>query len=306
MVEFTGVTRRYAPDRGVEDVSLTVRAGDCIGLLGRNGSGKSTLTRLLLGIERTDRGMVRVLGRNPAVRNRAHLASTGACLDTTPHWDSLSGRANARFIANTCGVPREKIESRIDELFGLAGLDTQANDAVRTWSFGMRRKLGLVGALIHNPALLVLDEPTSGVDPQFLLQLADLIRGRSATGRTTWIAGNDPGWIAAFATHVAFIDRGSIVAAGAVDELMAMVAATQEILIELAGPVAIPRMAGDDILSYGQEGESLRIVATDDPAAITAVMQWIVRHGGSPKRIEIRKPSLRDVYLMKTGRSLDT
>lgn len=305
VVEAKDLVREYAAGRGVCGISLSVEAGECYALLGRNGSGKSTLTRLLLGLERPDGGELTVLGHPVPAAPRGHLSRLGAALDTSVHWEALSGWANAGFVARAYGMAEDAIRSRLGELFELADLASQADEPVSRWSFGMRRKLSLVEALCHQPELLVLDEPTAGVDEHFLVRLAERVRDRSAAGRTTWVAANDAEWLAGVATRVAFLDGGRLVAEGAVGELVGEVAPLREVQITLAAVAEVPRPDLDGLRALSQEGTTLRALVEDDRALTPRLIEHVVAAGGQVQRVEVLRSTLREAFLLKTGEALD-
>lgn len=305
VIHAKGLVREYAPGRGVCGVSLAIEQGECVALLGRNGSGKSTLTRLLLGLERASAGRLDVFGRPVGKGSRHHLGRLGIALDTSVHWEALSGRANARFIARSYGMAGREIEARLDELFALADLGSQAHEPVATWSFGMRRKLSLVEALCHEPDLLVLDEPTTGVDAHFLVALADLIRRRSGSGKTTWIASNDPDWVAGVASRVVFLDAGRVTTEGTVAELVAEVSPLLEVRVTLAAVRPIARFELPGLRSFEQDGVKLEALVERDRAAVPRLVEQIVAQGGEVQSVEVLGTTLREAFLLKTGRSLE-
>jgi len=303
------LTREYAPGRGVCGVDLTIAPGECFAFLGRNGSGKSTLIRLILGMELPDGGELRVgdvdLVDRPGGFRKTLLGTLGVALDTSVHWPRLSGRNNAWFIASSYGMPDDRIEARLNELFKLADLDSQADDPVSNYSFGMRRKLSIVEALCHDPQLLVLDEPTSGVDVHFARRLSEVIAERTANGQTTWVASNDPGWTAEAATRVAFMDAGKVVASGTVAELLSEVAPYQEIRVVLANEADVPRPDSPALRSFDVENDRVTMLTDDDPHLVPGMMDWVVDHGGVIKTVEVRRSTLRDAFLLKTGKDLE-
>jgi ABC-type multidrug transport system ATPase subunit len=181
--------------RGIDGMSLSVRAGQCFGILGANGSGKTTLTRLVAGLDRVDQGSLFVLG-GPAYPRPSQLRyRCGIALDTPAHWNNLSGRQNLWFFARQYGLAGCGLSRRVEELLCQAKLAAQADDPVDSYSFGMRRKLSIIEALSHDPDLLILDEPSANVDEAFLERMTQWIHQRCEAGRTTWVADNDADWL---------------------------------------------------------------------------------------------------------------
>jgi ABC-2 type transport system ATP-binding protein len=308
VISARGLVREYAPDRGVCGVDLDVHPGECFALLGRNGSGKSTLTRLLIAEEAPDAGTLTVNGRDlTALGSRErleHLRSLGIAMDTSIHWSKLSGTDNAWFVASAYGLDADGTGKQLSELLPIANLVEQADDPVADYSYGMRRKLSIVEAITHRPELLVLDEPTSGVDVHFSAALAELIQARSAEERATWVASNDPEWVAEVATRVAFMDRGRIVSIGTVRELLAEIAPYQEIQVELTKPEAIPAPNEAGVQSFTQTDTHLVIVADEDPMLVPKLMEWVIGCGGILESVQVKQPTLRDAFLLKTGKDL--
>jgi ABC-type multidrug transport system ATPase subunit len=309
-IRAAGLRREYAPGRGIAGLALQVPAGECFAVLGRNGSGKSTLTRLLLGLERPDAGELEVLGR------RLHRGSggpglgparrqTAAVLDQCAHWEALSAWDNAWFTARCYGVPPADLAHRLEELFLLAGLEGRSRDPVRAYSFGMRRKLALVQALSVRPALLVLDEPIIGLDPQFQLALSESIQSRTRGGLTTWISGNCPEWLEAVAGRVAFLEGGKIAACGAVQALIGEVRLEQELRLTLRSPrrLQAPGMRG--LKRFLQEGTRVSVILENDPLLIPRILEHLTRQGSPPATLEVRPCGLKEAFLLRTGRGLE-
>lgn len=302
------LVREYGPGRGVCGVDVSVDWGECFALLGRNGSGKTTLSRLITAEERPDSGRLEVSGIDvanlPPSERQRHLSSLGIAMDTSIHWQKLSGMDNAWFVGSTYGMAPQALEPRLKSLFERAGLAEQAGDAVANYSFGMKRKLSLVEALAHDPQILILDEPTSGVDAQFSNSLAELIDARGKSGKSTWIASNDPEWVAQVAGRVAFMDQGKIIAVGTVRELLDEVSSYQEIRVTLSTTVSISEPRHSGVQSFNQSEQQVTIVADEDPMLVPTLMHEIVEQGGSIRAVEVKRASLRDAFLMKTGRDL--
>lgn len=295
----------YKPSRGVYGISLDVGRGECFALLGKNGSGKTTLIRLILGQIKPISGTVSVLGRRPDRGYRDFLKTSGVVRDTEPCWEALSGWDNAMFSARSYGMTPSGATRRLTELFKIGELMEVAHEPVKTYSFGMRRKLALIQGLSHNPELLILDEPTSGLDVQFLEIFAELIREHTQKGMTCWISGNDSHWLGELAGKVAFLDSGRILAQGPVKDLIREVSPFQriEVVLDRGAPIPVaPDFGG--LHAFTRRGELLTAVMDDDPKLIPGLVRWIVSSGGEIKSLEVRRSTLRDAFLLKTGKTL--
>ena len=296
--------REFAPGRGVSGVSLQVERGECFALLGRNGSGKTTFTRLLLGLDRPGAGTLEVLDCDVGEGGRRHLRNTAAVLDTSVHWEQLSGRQNAWFFGRAHGIKGPDIERRLDHYARRADLLEVLDDPVASYSFGMRRKLSIIEALGVEPDLLALDEPTTGVDVHFLPELADIARRRSEAGKTTWIASNDAEWVAGVASRVAFIEEGRIVAEGTVAELIAEIAEVQRMRVVLDGYEQMDLTGQKGLIAASQDGDAMDILLENKPEWVARTVDTIIGQGGRVRSLEVRGTSLTDAFLAKTGRTL--
>ncbi len=296
---------QYGSGRGINGVSLCIERGACLGLLGQNGSGKTTLTRLVLGLLRPQAGSLHLFGEPPGGRRPSLLRRLGVVLDTDVHWDNLSGFQNALFVARSYGLGPQQAEQQLIRLFRMAQLEEQAHDPVATYSLGMRRKLSLVEALSHGPDLLVLDEPTAGLDPAFMCTLTDVIRQRCSAGRSTWVGGNDPEWLAGVASQVVFLQAGEIIAQGTVAQLTAALEPLleAEITLEHFAPVGRPPMAW--VRSVSQQGNEITILMERDHAQIPDLLGWLAAQGAVARAFRLRGCTLRDAFLLRTGAAGD-
>jgi ABC-2 type transport system ATP-binding protein len=295
------ITRLHNTGRGVDGVSLSVKAGECFGVLGANGSGKTTLTRLVGGLDRAERGEIFVLGK-PAYPRPPQLRSRcGVALDSPAHWESLSGRQNLCFFARQYGLSGKGLRRRENELLIEADLAAQADEAVAGYSFGMRRKLSIIEALAHEPDLLILDEPSAGIDVAFQDRLVECIHRRCERGKTTWIADNDADWLARAATDVILLSDGRVEARGSVTDLMASVGACNriDIVLEQSDFSASPSING--VMRFRCDGNRLSAEVDGNPELPIKLLQWIIASGGRVRSMEIRSVTLHEALIQRAA-----
>ncbi len=299
------VIRRYATGRGIEGLSLSVPAGQCLGILGANGSGKTTLTRLIAGLDRVEAGRLEVLGAPAYPRSQDLRRRCGVALESPAHWESLSGRQNLWFFARQYGLNGPHLTQRVTELLGDADLTAQADDPVAMYSFGMRRKLGILEALVHGPDLLILDEPSAGTDAGFLDRLIQWVRGRCEQGATTWIADNDTDWLSRVAEYAILLCDGRIASEGGVRELMGSVKARNriEILLEEPGFNSPPDMG--EIEVFRCRGKRITAEVQGNDGAPAEMLRWIGAHGGRVRSLEVRSLTLHDALLRRVRQRKD-
>jgi ABC-type multidrug transport system ATPase subunit len=297
MIVTRSLTKRFGPVLAVDRVDLDVRDGDRYGFLGPNGSGKTTLVRMLLGLVYATSGEIEVMGR-PMPRHAAEvLPHIGALVEGPSSYGHLSGRANLALIdaAGRAG-PRRTRRARIAEALervGLAGID---NRPVKRYSLGMRQRLGLAAALLRAPRLLVLDEPTNGLDPQGIREVRDLLAELNKGGTTVFMSSHQLAEVDQLCTRVGVINRGRLV--------------VQEELEVLRGPTGRVMVRSPDVDRAAAvldgsveriEGDTLFAVAPD-PAAINL---RLVAAGVRVSEFAPERRSLEDLVLAVTGSGSD-
>mgnify|MGYP001141196931 CR=1 FL=1 len=211
-VETEGLTKRYGALTAVDDLHLTVRAGEVYGFLGPNGAGKTTALRMLLGLVRPSAGTVRLFGRPPGANQ---LARVGALIEGPAFYPYLSGRENLRVLAHYARVGTDRVELVLD----LVDLTDRADDRYAGYSLGMKQRLGVAAALLKDPRLLILDEPTNGLDPVGMADMRTLIRRLGAGGCTVLVSSHLLGEVEQVCDRVGVVSRGRLIAEGSVADL---------------------------------------------------------------------------------------
>lgn len=295
------ITRLHRNNRGVKGISLSVKAGCCLGVLGSNGSGKTTLTRLIAGLDRADSGNLYVLGQNTFPRPSYIRRRCGVSLDTPAHWDTLSGRQNMWFFARQLGLSGSDLRRRVNELLSDAELKDQADQSVAVYSFGMRRKLSIIEAIAHDPDLLILDEPSAGADMAFLDRLVEWIHNRCERGKTTWVADNDADWLARAATDVVLLIDGRIKAEGTIMELMSSVSACNRISIQLEQSGFDVKPSIDGIVSFRCEGNRITADIKGNSEIPVKLLHWINASGGHMREMKISSLTLYEALMQSAG-----
>jgi ABC-type multidrug transport system ATPase subunit len=300
------VTRLYRNGRGVGQVSISVEAGCCFGVLGSNGSGKTTLTRLVAGLDRIDSGRMLVLGENAFGRPSHVRRLCGVSLDAPAHWDTLSGRQNLWFFARQFGLNGSVLSRRVDSLLEQAQLSKQADQPVAEYSFGMRRKLSVIEAIVHDPDLLILDEPSAGADVTFLDRLVQWIHDRRGQGKTTWIADNDADWLSRAATDVVLLCDGRIKAEGKVADLTDSVSARSRVDIQLEESGFDAKPSIDGIAAFCCQEDRITADIDDSCELPVKLLHWITSSGGRVRSMEISSITLYEALLGRAGKQEKT
>jgi ABC-2 type transport system ATP-binding protein len=300
MIVTHGLTKRYGRVLAVDHVDLDVREGDRYGFLGPNGSGKTTVVRMLLGLVYATSGDIEVMGKPVPSRVAEVLPQIGALVEGPSCYGHLSGRANLALIdaSGTSRGPlgrrtrRRRIAEALEQV-GLAGVDSRA---VKKYSLGMRQRLGLAAALLRAPRLLVLDEPTNGLDPQGIREIRDLLTELNRSGTTVFLSSHQLGEVELLCTRVGIVDRGRLVLQQDLDELRAP---TGRVVVHT--PDADRAAALLDGRVEQRDGDRL-VVAEVDPAAVNA---RLVTAGLRVSEIGPERRSLEDLMLSVTGSGSD-
>ena len=260
------LTKRYGDLRAVDAVNLDVREGDVYGFLGANGSGKTTTVRVLLGLVLPTSGEAEVLGEPMPASRRTVLPRIGALVEGPGAYPHLSGRANLALLdaSGPDRSPRLARRRRIGEVLEQVGLDPADGRPTRTYSLGMRQRLGLAAALMRRPPLLVLDEPTNGLDPQGIQEIRLLLLELNAAGTTVFLSSHLLAEIEQMCTRVGVLERGRLVVQEQLDVLLRP---TGLITVRTPDAFACASLLGDTVEVV--EGERLLIRASD-PAALNA------------------------------------
>jgi ABC-2 type transport system ATP-binding protein len=233
VVECRALGKRYGDVLAVDDVSFSLPRGTVTGFLGPNGAGKTTTLRLLLGLAAPTAGDALVFGRRYRDLERP-VRRVGAVLESTDYHPSRSGRDHLRMLALAADLPPQ----RVDEVLDLVELGKAAGRRVRTYSLGMRQRLGVAAALLGDPELLILDEPANGLDPAGVRWLRSFLQALAAEGRTVLVSSHLLAEVAQTVDQVVIVDRGRLLAQGTLDELTGDERTLEDVYLELTGSEA--------------------------------------------------------------------
>jgi ABC-type multidrug transport system ATPase subunit len=291
VIQTRALSKRYGEELlAVDRLELRVRRGEVYGFLGPNGAGKTTTLRMLLGLVRPSSGAATVLGAPPGAPEG--LAHIGAMIEGPGFYPHLTGRDNLRVVAGYAGVPATRIDPALDEV----ELGGRAGDRFATYSQGMKQRLGVAAALLKEPELLILDEPTNGLDPAGMAGMRNLIRRLGQGNRTVLISSHLMTEIEQICDRVGVIRNGALVEEGTVDDLRgrARLHVRAEPLDEarrlLGALPAVERVAVSD--------GALRIAT--DPAGAAAINRALVDAGIAVSELRVERASLEDVFLELT------
>jgi ABC-2 type transport system ATP-binding protein len=294
-IEVTGLRKAYAGREALRDVSFTVERGEIFALLGPNGAGKTTTVEILEGYRRADGGTVRVLGQDPARAGTAFRARIGIVLQGSGVYPFMTPREALELFAGYYPRPRS-----VDETLAAVGLEERADALVRTLSGGQVRRLDVALALIGNPELIFLDEPTTGFDPGARRSAWDAVAALAAGGTTVFLTTHYMDEAQALADRVAVLRDGAIVAMGEPRSLAPGAGRAVEIRVEL--PAHLDAEVAELLGTRPTRTAGRLTVITPDPTrALHALTGWALERGVPLERLEVQRPSLEDVFLALTA-----
>ncbi len=304
MLEAHHLKKAYGAIQAVDGVSLRVGPGEVMGLLGPNGAGKTTTIGMLAGLIAPDSGEVRIAGELIGGDTSPVKRQLGLVPQELALFDELSAAQNLDLFGalyNLSGTRLARERERVLELVGLTG---RARDKAGTFSGGMKRRLNLAAALMHDPQVILLDEPTAGVDPQSRNAIFDNLEVLKAAGKTLLYTTHYMEEAARLCDRIAIVDHGKVVADDTVPGLLRRAPVSNFILIDLAGPTSLPGLeALAGVKQAEWNGQRLRI-GVERLDVLPDLLLWLRANGAMVEHLQTERPTLETVFLHLTGRSL--
>jgi ABC-2 type transport system ATP-binding protein len=297
VLEASGLTKRYRAHVAVDHIDLAIHEGEVFGLLGPNGAGKTTTILMIMGLTDVSEGSVRVLGLDPAREPLAVKRHIGYMPDSVGFYDSLTARENLAYTGRLAGLDRAIVDRRIEQVLARVWLGSVVGQNVRTFSRGMKQRLGLADALLKSPKIVILDEPTSGLDPQATQDFLGLIRDLKQEGITIILSSHMLEKVQAICDRVALFNAGRIALCGSVTDLGRQVlGGGHRILVEARGARIEPALAAiPGIIRVRREGDQSYVLEAESDIR-PVVAATVSGAGGELLSLGIRQASLESVY----------
>lgn len=305
-LQVSSVAYSYGKTRAVEEVSFEIRPGEVFGLLGPNGAGKTTTIIMITGLLRPERGQVLVFGQEPSESTGRARSRLGVVPQEIALYGELTGRENLEFWGRIYGLSGKGLATAVDAALDLVGMSDRAADRIDKLSGGLKRRLNMAVGLVHSPDLILLDEPTVGIDPQARLRILDVVKEQARSGKAVLYTSHYLEEAEQLCDRLAIIDHGRVLAAGTVDELRRQVGEGPVVSVRSEAPVdrlrEIAAQAGGVNLISSVDGTTS--FAARDAAACSALVGDLFRAGLKLDDLRIQEPSLQGLFLKLTGREL--
>jgi len=307
MLEIKRITKTYGKLSAVNDVSFRADYGETVGLLGPNGAGKTTTVSIIAGLLKPDSGEVLIESKQVKSDTDSVKLKIGLVPQDMALFDKLSARDNLTFFAALYALAGARAREAINEALSLVGLSDRAGDKVEAFSGGMKRRLNLAAALLHDPRILLLDEPTVGVDPQSRNAIFENLETLKKRGKTLLYTTHYMEEAERLCDRIVIIDHGEVIANDTLRGLHKLLPVTNVIAIELDnvdGLVPEKILNLPEVKSAELEQNTLRIGVHDLSRGAPGVLRWLTDNGHSYQRVSSEQPDLETVFLTLTGRSL--
>ena len=307
VLEVDGLKRSFDDLKAVDGVSFSIEAGETYGLLGPNGAGKTTTISMVSGLLEADEGSVHVVGESMTTTSSATKRFIGLVPQELAIYPDLTAAENLRFFGSLYGMPRNQLASRIDEVLEIVGLTDRSDDRSDEYSGGMKRRLNIAVGLLHEPQLLILDEPTVGVDPQSRNAILESVERLSTEGMSVLYTTHYMEEAERLCDRVGIIDNGLLVAEGTRRELVERVGEDDSIKVAGSGGLStsVELLRSVEGVRHVAEADSTITVVVDRAAQRLPVILSACAQGGmSVTGVEVAEPNLEAVFLALTGKAL--
>lgn len=306
-IEATNLQKRFENLEVVRDANFKVNAGEIFSLLGPNGAGKTTIISMISGLLTPDNGDALILGHSITKDGDKARSSLGVVPQEIALYNDLSARENLDFWGKMYGLRRQVLKERVDEIFEMIGLTDRQNDRLGIFSGGMKRRVNIGAALLHHPQVIIMDEPTVGIDPQSRRHILDSVKELNRKGMSVLYTTHYMEEAQELSNHIAILDQGTIIAYGTHDELVRKVGENTRIELKLSGNAEsaielwkkVPGVMGVSMTDH-----TATVLVTDSNVVLPQLFNEANQSQARITGVDIQEPDLESVFMQLTGRAL--
>lgn len=307
LLEVKNLTKSYGALKAVNNIAFKVEEGEIVGLLGPNGAGKSTTISMISTLLKPDGGEMTYRGKNIISHPKAIQKVLGIVPQEIALYPTLSGYDNLKFWGQAYGVTGKKLKERIETVSRIIGIDARLKDKVEQYSGGMKRRINIGAALLHEPELLIMDEPTVGIDPQSRNHILDTVLELNKQGMTIIYTSHYMEEVEYLCRNIHIMDSGQIIASGSQDDLIEIIEGERKIIIQLSGASqsftdSLRTIKGVDRVEA--DGHMVRIYTKNGKNIIRDALDKAMTQNIAVESLEVIKPNLESVFLHLTGKAL--
>jgi ABC-2 type transport system ATP-binding protein len=307
VLEMKNLTKKFADFIAVDNISLSISEGEIFGFLGPNGAGKSTTINMIAGLLRSNEGEINILGKNTMKNSRFAKMNIGLVPQDLAIYEDLTAYENVKFFAGLYGIRGKRLHDRAEEALQFVGLSDKHKSYPKNFSGGMKRRLNIACAIAHRPKLIIMDEPTVGIDPQSRNYILESVRKLNEMGCTIIYTSHYMEEVEEICSKIAIIDHGKIIAEGTKEQLKAIITDTKDVWIDAKSIEnisinKIKEIAG--VKAVQIEGNLIKINSDTGVNNLNKIIQLLINSGVEISSLEEKAPNLETVFLTLTGRNL--
>ncbi len=306
-LEIKNLTKKFGDFIAVDNMSLAIKEGEIFGFLGSNGAGKSTTINMIAGLLRSNEGEISILGKNTKKHNRFAKMNIGIVPQDIAIYEELTTYENVKFFAGLYGLRGAELKARVEEALQFVGLSDKHKSYPKNFSGGMKRRLNIACAIAHHPKLIIMDEPTVGIDPQSRNYILQSVRKLNEMGSTIIYTSHYMEEVEEICTKIAIVDHGKVIAEGTKEQLKAIITDTKDIWIEVKSVenLEVAKLKEINGVKAVQIEENVIKVHSDAGLNnLNKIIQHFINHDIEIRSLEEQAPNLETVFLTLTGRNL--
>lgn len=307
LLKIENLTKKFADVAAVDNISLEIAEGEIFGLLGPNGAGKSTTINIICGLLAMDAGRIELMGRDILKESAPAKRNIGIVPQEIAIYEDLTAYENIAFFAGLYGLRGALLKERVNEALAFTGLSDKAGNRPGGFSGGMKRRLNIACAIAHRPGLIIMDEPTVGIDPQSRNHILQSVKKLNEMGSTIIYTSHYMEEVEEICTRIAIMDHGKVIAEGAKEELKAIVTNTKSVTITVGSLPGVDEQdlgAVNGVRSVEKAGDRVTVNSSTDVNNLDKIIIYFTSRGIPIKNIETKTPDLETVFLTLTGRKL--